>query len=61
MASQTKSSSARGSGSWATVQWVAIAILGVLAVVASFVFLGNGSAGGRGTHGGLAPIAAEAE
>ena len=40
----------------ATIQWVALVVIGVLALLAAFVFFGEDSTGGGG-HRGLAPVA----
>ncbi|MEM8922772.1 MAG: hypothetical protein AAGD35_04650 [Actinomycetota bacterium] len=39
------------------MQWIAIAVVLVLATLAAFVFLGNGSTPRYGGHSGSAPIA----
>lgn len=40
----------------ATVQWVALAVFAILAVLAAFVYFGEDSTGGGGGHSG-APAA----
>jgi hypothetical protein len=55
MATTKSASATRNSNLNATIQWVALVVVAGLAVLAAFVFFGEGSVGGGGGHGGGAP------